>query len=547
MRPYAPGHHEPSRCHLSVPTSQASAKEAPLPCRRGRARKSVSARPHNLGTGQGQPLEAVTPLLELVASREPLTILLNALALFVERLSPEMRCSVLLADNAARTLRHGAGPNLPRAYNAAIDNVAYGEGVGSCGTAAARRTMVIVPDIQASPLWTEFRELAATHGLAACWSTPLIDSKGELLGTFAMYYTRTREPTTDELNVLRIAGPLAAMVIQRHRDAERLRESETRYRQLAETCPDAIVALVDGRIAYANTAAVRLFGLPTVTGLVGRQLGDFCAPEQQAQLLRHRAGTYATRLRRADGTGVPVEIAATELAIDAVPTVVLVCRDVSERRTLENEIIDAASREQESLGYDLHDGIGQQLTGISLLIQSLVRQTRATTPAVAQELERIGALVASTIEETRALATGMSPVAVERAGLGGALASLGANVQALHALRVSVRLGPDAGAGLSAARATHLYRIAQEALRNAARHGQAQHAEISLVQRGDHVHLTVVDDGVGLADVVPEAGGLGLRSMRYRAERLGGSIEIATADPRGTRIRVSCPVDDVTR
>ncbi len=505
----------------------------------------MTARLHSVGAGEGHALEAATPLLELVASREPLSVLLNALALFVERLSPDMRCSVLLADTAAGTLRHGAAPNLPRAYNAAIDGVTFGEGVGSCGTAAARRSIVIVGDIQTSPLWRDFRELAAAHGLAACWSTPLIDSKDELLGTFAMYYTRPREPTGAEIDVLRIAGPLAAMVIQRHRDAERLRDSEARYRQLAETCPDAILAHNGGLITYANTAAVRLFGLTAVAGLVGQQLGDYCDADQRLRLLQHRSGTYATRLRHAGGTSVPVEIAATELAVDAVSTVILVCRDVTERRTLENEIIDAASQEQEKLGYDLHDGIGQQLTGISLLLQGLAKQSRSTTPVVAQELERIGALVASTIEETRALATGMSPVAVERAGLGGALTTLGANAQTLYALRVSVRLSPMAGIGMTAASATHLYRIAQEALRNAARHGRARHATIILAQRGGTLQLTISDDGVGLEDVVMEAGGLGLRSMRYRAERLGGTIEFASARPHGTRIQVSCPVSAI--
>ena len=504
----------------------------------------MTAKVRSLGSGDGHPLEALTPLLELVASQEPLSVLLNALTLFVERLSPDMRCSVLLADTAAGTLRYGAAPNLPSAYNAAIDNVTFAEGVGSCGTAAARRSMVIVADIQQSPLWRDFRELAATHGLAACWSTPLIDSEGELLGTFAMYYTRPREPTSAEVDVLRIAGPLAAVVIQRHRDAERLRESEARYRQLAETCPDGILAHGGGLITYANTAAARLFGLTAASELVGRQLGDYSDPDQRARLLEHCSGTCATRLLRADGTSVPVEIAATALANELASTTILVCRDVTERRTLENEIIDAAGREQEKLGYDLHDGIGQQLTGVSLLLQSLATQAQPKTPVLARELERIGGIVASTIEETRALATGMSPVAVERAGLGGALTTLGANARALYALRVSVRLSPTAGTGMSASRATHLYRIAQEALRNAARHGRARHATIALSQRGKNLKLTISDDGVGLDGAVSEPGGLGLRSMRYRAERLGGTIEFTSANPHGMRIHVRCPVTD---
>jgi PAS domain S-box-containing protein len=501
----------------------------------------MSATPERFDADYPDSLRAVSPLLELIASQAPLAVQLTALALFVERWSRNMRCSVLLADPTERTLHLGAAPNLPAAYSSAIDGAAYLEGAGSCGTAAARRTMVIVADIERSPLWKDWRELALAHGLAACWSTPLLDSGGELLGTFAMYYTEPREPNAHEIELLKVAGPLATMVIERDRSLQRLRASEARYRELAETFPDAILAHVDGRISYANSAAARLLRAGKPSELVGRALEHCFEPESRPAIVKHRRGMLAARLKRLDGSDCPIEATASVHTADGRATTVLVCRDVSERKTLEGEIIDAASREQESLGYDLHDSVGQQLTGASLLLRSLQATARSAAPELVADLDEVNALVVTTIEEIRALATGLSPVALERAGLSGALTTLAATTQSLYRQPVTVKLGAAAESELSADRAMHLYRIAQEAVHNAIRHASAKRIEIELTRRGQKLALSIADDGVGLGAESTESTGLGLRSMRYRAERLGGTLRFEAVEPHGVRVRVDCP------
>ena len=486
-------------------------------------------------------LHAVAPLLELVASAEPLAVLLKALVLFVERTSSDMRCSILLADTARRTLRHGAAPNLPADYCAAIDGVSYGECQGSCGTAAARKEMVIVADIQQSPLWRDYRDLARRHGLAACWSIPLLDGAGEVLGTFAIYYPQPREPTPAELDVLRVAGPLGTLVVQRHRDAERLRASELRYRQLTETCPDGVITHRDGRISYANAAAASLLGVRRASTLVGKSLAEFCSAEVARELLAYRTGMHECQLHRADRTTVATEVTATMLTVDGGETILLICRNVTDRKNLENDLVDAASREQENLGYDLHDGIGQQLAGISMLLGALANELRVEQHGAAPELELINSLVTQTIEDTRRLAYGLAPVTVEHAGLSGALRTLARDARTLYGLTVAVRADRSMDAALATDRATHLYRIAQEAVRNAARHARARRVRVLLEAEGDQLLLTVTDDGVGMAREVPPKAGLGLRSMHYRAHRLGGTIRVEARSPHGTRIRVCCP------
>ena len=108
---------------------------------------------------------------------------------------------------------HGAAPSLPKVYCDAIDGIAIGPNVGSCGTVAYLGHAIFVTDIATDPLWQDFRELALAHGLRACWSTPIRDENGRLIGTFAVYYREARAPTADEREAIRRISHRAAAII----------------------------------------------------------------------------------------------------------------------------------------------------------------------------------------------------------------------------------------------------------------------------------------------------------------------------------------------
>ncbi|MET8225160.1 GAF domain-containing SpoIIE family protein phosphatase [Streptomyces sp. NPDC005301] len=163
-------------------------------------------------------------LLEQIARQAPLPDVLDGMCRAIEELAPEVIVSVLLADQDGRHLRHGAAPGLPDFYNQAIDGIATGEGVGSCGTAAHRRRNVIVNDIATDPLWQHFRDLAGRAGLAACWSTPILARDGRLLGTFAMYHRTPRAPQDTDLALARVFADTAALAMERHH-AEQARQA----------------------------------------------------------------------------------------------------------------------------------------------------------------------------------------------------------------------------------------------------------------------------------------------------------------------------------
>lgn len=166
-------------------------------------------------------------VLELLARGRPLRDLLSQLASSYEAMYPGMLCSVLLLSADGLHLEHGAAPGLPAAYCQAIDGVAIGECVGSCGTAAYTRKTVVVSDIATDPLWRDYKELARSHGLAACWSVPIMSTQGPVLGTFALYYSSPRTPLPDELASLERGAHLASLAIERT-------HSEARIQQLAQ-------------------------------------------------------------------------------------------------------------------------------------------------------------------------------------------------------------------------------------------------------------------------------------------------------------------------
>ncbi|WP_445192612.1 GAF domain-containing protein [Sphingomonas sp. Tas61C01] len=179
--------------------------------------------------------KAQNRILELAVEEAPLRSTLEAIVREVEGLSATgLLGSILLLDEDGTHLRHGAGPSLPSAYNDAIDGVAVGAAVGSCGSAVFRKEPVFVADIATDPLWTDFRDLALEHGLGACWSIPIASPQGQTLGTFAMYYREPRQPNASDLEIVDFVVRTAGLVIARARTEDSLRGSEARLRFFGE-------------------------------------------------------------------------------------------------------------------------------------------------------------------------------------------------------------------------------------------------------------------------------------------------------------------------
>src|SRR6266705_1613080 len=207
-------------------------------------------------------------VLEMVAKGDSLSDILDNLCLLVEEQSSGVLASILLMDPNGKQLRHGAAPNLPKAYTEAIDGAFIGPAVGSCGTAAYRAEQVIVSNIATDPLWDAFRDLALSHSLLACWSTPIFSSEGKVTETFAMYYPEPRSPSPREQDTIKHITYLAGVAIQRKLAEVARRESEAylaEAQRLSHTGSWAW-APATGEIRYWSEETYRVLGFDPDAG-----------------------------------------------------------------------------------------------------------------------------------------------------------------------------------------------------------------------------------------------------------------------------------------
>ncbi len=214
----------------------------------------------------GAPLpelyEAQRQLIADLASNATLPESLEHLTHAIERLAPGLLASVLIAEGGR--LRLGAAPTLPEGYNRAVDRVPIGEGFGSCGTAAHRREMVIVDDVERDPLWKNYRAIARQYGIGACWSVPIFGPSGDVLGTFALYYDQPQRPRPHELRLIEEFAKLAAVTIEYNRMKAQVRESEGGLRDLLDDL-DVIVWEAEAetrRFTYVSRRAEEILGYP---------------------------------------------------------------------------------------------------------------------------------------------------------------------------------------------------------------------------------------------------------------------------------------------
>jgi len=181
-------------------------------------------------------------LLEMIAMGAGLEQTFQELTQTVEAQAPGTLCSILLASSDGTRLHHAAALSLPDVYNQAVDGLIIGPSAGSCGTAAYRNEEVVVTDIEHDPLWAEYKDLALSHGLRACWSTPITSTSGSVLGTLAIYYREPRGPATYERELVHVAAHVAGIAVERRRSDTALRsrtaELERMYKRLVRTHAD---------------------------------------------------------------------------------------------------------------------------------------------------------------------------------------------------------------------------------------------------------------------------------------------------------------------
>ena len=305
-------------------------------------------------------------VLKMIATGAALSETLDAIIDLFEEISKDTICSILLLSESGQTLHHGSALNLPEEYVRAIDGVSIGPNVGSCGTAAYTKKMVIVEDVAQDPLWTDYRDLALNCGLRACWSIPVFSTARQVLGTFASYYRTIAKPTQAEIDLIEMMAHLASIAIERSKSEKTLRKSEVRFRALIEKNTDGIALTNEnGIFIYASPSTYRILGYEP-SEIIGKTAVDRIHPDdwwalnESGYALAGRHGSSTTvqyRVRHKKGDWLWVETTLTNMLEDPeVRALVVNFSDITQRKLIEDGL--RRSEEQyRSLVAALDEGI----------------------------------------------------------------------------------------------------------------------------------------------------------------------------------------------
>jgi PAS domain S-box-containing protein len=333
-----------------------------------------------------------------------------------------------------------------------------------------------------------------------------------------------------------------------------LRQSDERFRTFARLVQGYVFEAAlrpdfDVEFTWADDAFAGLFGCERAE-VNRRGWHTFVDPRDRAAaakcLAAIAAGSNAhieLRIESATGNrrwlrmaGEPVR----DLVTGSVTGLIGMAEDITDRKVLMEQMFASVNREQRRIGNDLHDELGQVLTGASLLLRGCHTSALRGEAVAPGEIDRVLELLAGAIENTRSLAHGLAPGALDCGGLTSALENLAHQARRWSGLDIVLSSSPGDLGTLDASTSDHLYRMVQEAITNVARHAHARRAEISTRVEDGALIIEVSDDGIGIPASVTN--GFGLRTMRYRADAIGAEFAIAATRPHGTRLCVRLPL-----
>jgi two-component system sensor kinase FixL len=325
--------------------------------------------------------------------------------------------------------------------------------------------------------------------------------------------------------------------VQHAASLKALQKSHDRSRLLFERSLDAILISDDrGRFVEVNGAACRLLGLSREQ-LLKWKWSDLPAQALHQHSQRRSEGLGELAFTKPNGERCFIEFSSTQLATDLNLSIL---RDVTERRALEHEIQEISEREQRRLGQDLHDGLGQSMTGIAFLAKVLQQKLQAKSLEEAEAAGNIASLINEALSQTRRLSRGLCPAVLDSNDIEAALEQLAENLRTLFSVSCELQCEPEIKITDNAV-AVHLYRIAQEAATNAIKHGQAKNIGLSLTSNNSRMVLKIKDDGSGLPAVAHAGKGMGLRVMHHRARMIGATIGLRPSKEGGVTVTCSLP------
>ncbi len=354
-------------------------------------------------------------------------------------------------------------------------------------------------------------------------------------------------PVDITLTVIPVGGVMMLHGVMRDITArktaqEAVRRSEQQYRMLVEAMNDGLVQEDEnGKITFINERFREMLGY-TRKEIIGADIARFMAEENREFFIReikgqNRSAKNAPEIALKSMSGDTIyAIVSSKILFDdrnRHAGTVMVFTDISERKHLERQLLEITIKEQQRIGRDLHDDLGQILAGTGFLCESLARKLADKNLPEAEDAHAIFTLLGSAREHTRILAAGMSPVEIDSGGISAALERLIMSVESVYSVSCSLVCDPDLDIDDSTVE-TQFHYIVQESINNALTHGKATRVSVSLLRIDGGVRLTITDNGIGIPENMEINRGMGLRIMQYRASAIGASFSISRNRGGGT-------------
>ncbi len=345
----------------------------------------------------------------------------------------------------------------------------------------------------------------------------------------------------DAGNPIRMIGTMRD-ITERKQAEDAMNEVLVRLEALTGAAFDGVAIVEDGRYLEVSDRFARKLGYEPEE-LSGEPVARTVTPSSLAIIKQNiqTGGDSAYEMvhQRKDGTTFPVEVRGTSIPYEGHSARIAAFRDISDRVALQRELAGIRERERQRIGQDLHDGLGQTLTGISLGLETLRQRLEREGSAHVQSLRDITRMVQNTISETRRMARVLTPtLGIE--GFHGAVKSLAVETSEHSNVTFHVNCPSDLAFGDDDT-VLDLYRLVQESVNNAIRHGNAKHIEVLCRREEGAIHVEVLDDGIGIPPEEDRRRGVGLASMHQRVQTIGGTLTIATRPEGGTRVLCSYP------
>ena len=326
-------------------------------------------------------------------------------------------------------------------------------------------------------------------------------------------------------------------------------QAET-FHILAKTAHEAIFLIdIHGTVQFINPAAEILFGYERKE-LLGKNI-KLLMPSPHSELhddyikdylqtsIKKIIGTGRQLLgQRKDGSQFPMYLSVGEIQLKHTHLFAGLILDLSVQQKLQRELLTIPAREQQRIGEELHDGLGQQLTGLSMLAQSLLNKASKPEHHLASQ---IASGLHEALTQVRALARGLMPIQIYADGFMISLKEITENIEQQSNIPIKLQID-DVVLLFDDATATHLYRIVQESLNNAVKHAEASRINVSLKIEGNRGVLEIIDNGIGIPLDLEGSTGLGLNIMKHRCGLFDGEITINPAGERGTKVCCRFPI-----